>query len=392
VKAAPQRPPADADSAADFYDAFERSEALPQISPAPGRYADTVVVSLRASIYDSAATLRYTIDGSQPSALSTAYADPFSVSRDAVVRARAFHGGQPSSRVVSAAFKVQDVTPPSITSVLAFPGSTKLYAVFSEAVDARTASDPASYNVTGLTVESAAPGADGRSVALAVSPAPQGGIDYALTAGGVKDTSPNANAAGASKGASFRAASPAATVSPDSGDRVNVMGNVKTVDSPHGRAYSFNAGSDAVELGNRPELNPTKAVTITAWIRPADWSSNRRILQKGNNDDQYRLTASFGKLLWEISGIGEATAPLPSVNAWHHVAAAYDGKAMTLYIDGEIAGEAAVSGPIPGGPDNLFVGTKYEGAAPSDRFIGEITDVRVYDQALLPEHILALAR
>ncbi|HEY3269397.1 MAG TPA: glycoside hydrolase family 38 C-terminal domain-containing protein [Armatimonadota bacterium] len=373
-----------------LYDAFDNSNSAPTLSPSAGSFNDTLEVRVQPSIYDATATLRYTTDGSQPTAHSQPSTGLIIVSKTATVRVRAFHGAQPTSPTTSARYTVEDVTPPSITDAVAMAGSDKIYVTFSEALDRASASKAGSYAIDGFSVSAAKPLADGRSVELTVSPAPGADTQLALTAAGVKDTSPNANSAGSSS-VTIRAAAPAVTITPDTTDSANVMGSTSSVDGPHGRAFSFRGGSDGVVLADRPELNPTKGITVSAWIRPTDWNGNRRIVQKGNNDDQYRLTAEEGQLVWDVSGVGTVQCALPSVGAWHSVAATYNGEMLVLYVDGVTKAHTAASGLIPPSSDPFYVGTKNRRAADSDRFMGEIADLRMYAQALSPAHIQALA-
>jgi glucose/arabinose dehydrogenase len=114
-------------------------------------------------------------------------------------------------------------------------------------------------------------------------------------------------------------------------------------------------------------------------------------VQKGDGDNQYRLTAEGGQLRFEIAGRGAATAVLPSTGVWHHVAGTYDGSAVKLYIDGAVAASVAASGAIPTTTNALFIGTKNAAAPAGDHFLGRIDDVRVYNVALPVDDIANLA-
>ena len=59
-----------------------------------------------------------------------------------------------------------------------------------------------------------------------------------------------------------------------------------------------------VVVGNHASLNPTAAISISAWARAIDWDGNRRIVQKGNTDNQYRLLVEDGNLAWHIANVG----------------------------------------------------------------------------------------
>lgn len=76
------------------------------------------------------------------------------------------------------------------------------------------------------------------------------------------------------------------------------------------------------------------------------------------------------------------------LNEWHHVAGTYDGKAMTLYIDGEKQESYAEDIPSIGyDPENdLYIGTNKDDdeARPFD---GKIAEVRVWDRARTQEEL-----
>ncbi|OHE66774.1 MAG: hypothetical protein A2001_13300 [Treponema sp. GWC1_61_84] len=95
--------------------------ATPVISPAGGNFADSVAVSL--SCATSGATIRYTTNGTDPTAGSTLYSGGFTLTSSATVRARAFASGYNDSAVASAAFTVT-VTPTAATPVISPAGGS----------------------------------------------------------------------------------------------------------------------------------------------------------------------------------------------------------------------------------------------------------------------------
>jgi uncharacterized repeat protein (TIGR03806 family) len=76
----------------------------PGISPAGGTYAAPVEVSL--NVAEPGADIRYTVDGSVPTASDTKYEKPIKISGSTVVRARAFKGGFTRSIAAQAVFIV----------------------------------------------------------------------------------------------------------------------------------------------------------------------------------------------------------------------------------------------------------------------------------------------
>ncbi len=157
-------------------------------------------------------------------------------------------------------------------------------------------------------------------------------------------------------------------------------------------ALNFSAGSSQwVTVANSASLNsPRNAITISAWIYPNDWSGNRRILQKGNLDNQYRLLAENSVLKFHLSGVDEVTAGLPPTGTWTHIAGVWDGNVMRLYTNGVEAASLGSVGLINVSNDPLYIATKNNSAPSGDRFNGRIDDVRIYNRALAPAEVAAI--
>ena len=85
--------------------------ATPVISPASCNFYPTTNVTI--SCATSGATIRYTLDGSEPTAESDAYSAPIAVSATTTVKARAFADGMNASAVASATYTLTEpVDPP----------------------------------------------------------------------------------------------------------------------------------------------------------------------------------------------------------------------------------------------------------------------------------------
>lgn len=149
--------------------------------------------------------------------------------------------------------------------------------------------------------------------------------------------------------------------------------------------------NQSVTIANHASLNPTTAISMTVWIYPFDWAGNRRFLQKGNEDDQYRFLAEDGALVWEIDGVGRLETGLPTVNAWSHLAATYDGAAMRVFRNGMQVASLPASGAIPVTGDPIYIGTKTPASIAGDHFNGYLDDLRLFGRALSAGEIGTLA-
>ncbi|WP_193210930.1 LamG-like jellyroll fold domain-containing protein [Luteolibacter marinus] len=140
--------------------------------------------------------------------------------------------------------------------------------------------------------------------------------------------------------------------------------------------------NQSVTVADEAALNPTSAISITAWVKASDWNGNRRVLQKGNNDNQYRLLAEGGDLVWEIANVGRIETALPPANEWFHLAATYDGALMRVYVNGLPVAAQAETGAIPVTGDPIYLGTKTPGSIAGDHFNGWLDELSLYNRAL----------
>ncbi len=144
-----------------------------------------------------------------------------------------------------------------------------------------------------------------------------------------------------------------------------------------------------------PNLNDVQyMISIAAWFNSRGWTGNHRILQKGLEDNQFRLLVEGNQLRFHLAGAGDVRGPLPTLNLWHHVAATYDGAALRLYLDGVQVASSPATGLINTSGDPLYIGTKSKfvdpSAHPGDYFTGMIDDVWIFNYALSEDEILDL--
>ncbi len=140
--------------------------------------------------------------------------------------------------------------------------------------------------------------------------------------------------------------------------------------------------NQSIAVASSASLTATAGLTITAWIKAVDWVGNRRILQKGNSDNQYRLLAENGVLKFNPNGVGTLTCPLPATNVWVHVAATWNGTTMALYTNGSLQASQVAGGVLTTTSDPLVIGTKNGSAANGDYFNGWLDEVRIYNRGL----------
>jgi hypothetical protein len=78
---------------------------------------------------------------------------------------------------------------------------------------------------------------------------------------------------------------------------------------------------------------------------------------------------------------------LPSMNAWHHFAYAFDGRTNYLYVDGAEKARSTTA-PDTATPNSVHLGAGHNNA---ENFNGDVDEVRVYGRALAAPEVAALA-
>ena len=153
-------------------------------------------------------------------------------------------------------------------------------------------------------------------------------------------------------------------------------------------ALGFDGVQNEVVIADDPQLSPTHALSITAWVKTeldmtsevvAKWSTNAVA-------GSYLLSLTNGQVRLELMLHGSYTtlvgpaASLSDTN-WHHIAGSYDGTTMQVFLDGTSVGSQAASGTVDVVTAPLRLGL----------LAGQLDDIRLYNLALSPADIAGLA-
>lgn len=163
-----------------------------------------------------------------------------------------------------------------------------------------------------------------------------------------------------------------------------------------GRAGSFNGTTSHATTGLK--LDSSKSFTVATWVRATDLSVNRSVVTRaGSNYASFYLMyqASSKKWLAQLAAdTGNVTTYVASstaaaqAGAWTHLTAVFDAgaKTLTLYVNGVANGTVAnvTAFNDPGG-------ATWIGRSGGTYFAGDIADVRVWDRALDPARVHAVA-
>ncbi len=157
-------------------------------------------------------------------------------------------------------------------------------------------------------------------------------------------------------------------------------------------AVDFTGGACLV-VADAADLHPA-AFTYAVWFRP-DVSGIASIFGRAY-DGATAGTNTFEAFI-DLSDVWKVAVNTTSVNTpidhgiWHHLAGAFDGAVLTMYVDGIAVGVPQMTGAAVYGPDNLTIGCDFNGGAYSNSATGLIDDVRLYDHLLSPAELQALA-
>ena len=161
-----------------------------------------------------------------------------------------------------------------------------------------------------------------------------------------------------------------------------------------GSALSFARPEAAVRVPSRRWLQLGSQLSLSAWIYPTIADGHSRIIIAKNDEYLLRMDkqAEGGRIsffvqvgapavTWEPRVCSKAP---PTLHAWHHVAATWDGARLRLYLDGELQGETPRSGFPNPNPYPAMIGNFEYPSCHGGNFGGLIDQVRIHARALTP--------
>lgn len=152
---------------------------------------------------------------------------------------------------------------------------------------------------------------------------------------------------------------------------------------------NFNSGGT---VAHSTALDFTNQITLTAWIKPVNFTGVQRIIDKinGSATGNFLLDMNGGILRFYVASGSLQQAPGVSANTWFHVAATYDGTTTCLYVNGVLkTSSTTVSGNLVTNTSPLKIGLNQAGSNP---FNGDIDDVKIYGRALSASEVADLCQ
>lgn len=162
-------------------------------------------------------------------------------------------------------------------------------------------------------------------------------------------------------------------------------------------AYIFDGVDDIILIDDDPSLEPSTALTVSAWVKSTgNWSDDNYISKDakiGSVSNGYLLRSGEPENELNFYAGGKGTKSGVPVDVWVHVAGVYvAGIRVTIYIDGDQMAEKTVGIPssITYGTGKLGIGGPYDSS--SLFFNGTVDDIRIYNRALTASEIQELYR
>jgi Concanavalin A-like lectin/glucanases superfamily len=184
------------------------------------------------------------------------------------------------------------------------------------------------------------------------------------------------------------------------GHETTVLGDPRIVDSPVGKAVEFDGTDDALFIDHHP-LAGAAAFTWEAIFRPDGGEKEQRWFHL-NERDPATGADTDNRMLFEIRVVDDKwyfdaynqsgaankalinRAALHPLGAWYHVAAVYDGKTFSNYVDGVKEGSAELH-LAPQGAGHSSVGVRINKVF---FFKGAVHLARFTHRALAPSEFL----
>ncbi len=181
------------------------------------------------------------------------------------------------------------------------------------------------------------------------------------------------------------------------------VSGVTVVPGQFGQAFSF-AGQQDVNVANNPSLQPSRAITVQAWVNsPQPPPQYADVVAKGIESDcnsaSYALYAgqTQGMFFYVYDGHGHGVLSPDAGRRiwdgqWHLLVGTYDGHVVRLFVDGVEVGNGSPAAFAIGynlsADNDLRIGDVKGKCVPP--FVGAIDDVAVWDRALSRAELVSL--
>ncbi len=144
-----------------------------------------------------------------------------------------------------------------------------------------------------------------------------------------------------------------------------------------------------------PELKPP-SFTFAVWEKRAGGLPQTTLFGKPLNgatgfENSFEIfTMPSSSVIYLVGGDSTIQADV-AIGTWHHIAGTYDAGTLQMYVDGSQVDSKSGLIPTMYADDDFLIGCDVDSGSEANRFTGLLDEVRLYDRALNPLEIAALA-
>jgi len=162
----------------------------------------------------------------------------------------------------------------------------------------------------------------------------------------------------------------------------------KWVNGKFGKALEFSGAGDYVDCGNAKSFDITDAITIVAWINPAneafthqDFVGKPSAYILGHMDPPGPILRCYINNGGWV-GVDFSNPYTDYVDKWTHFAFTYDLSKLKIYVNGAVDKEGSVSGKIAVNANQVVIAHSSESQGFAAFFKGMIDEVAIFNVAL----------
>ena len=188
----------------------------------------------------------------------------------------------------------------------------------------------------------------------------------------------------------------AADSSDFSNDGTYTNGPILSQTGVYGSAAAFDGNDDRVVVPDDPTLNVTAAVTMAAWVNPAQTGNSSMMIINKEGEYEMALT-NTGELEWAYKNTDPGwswhlTGAIVPDGQWSHVAVTYSDGTVKSYVNGQLVdtynGSGSIGDQYPA-YNELWIGARSNNPTGAS-FGGLIDDARVYSKELTAAEVIEL--
>lgn len=161
----------------------------------------------------------------------------------------------------------------------------------------------------------------------------------------------------------------------------------------YGIGLSFDGSDDYTQVSYSTSLNPTSAISISAWVKTSSTDAYDALVFRLDSNSPYSgyvLGLKGGSPLFHVGGLYASNELVGTTsvsnNNWRHLVGTFDGATAKIYVDGTLNTSGARTNNLNNTSTTLWIGREFW----NGYFTTLTDDVRIYNRALTPNEVKQL--